>query len=240
MNYIKHLTGFFSKMNNETGINPSHISLYLTLFQCWNVNRFKNPTSISRDEIMKASKINSKATYHKCMKELVSLGFIEYLPSFNPYQGTYVNMIDLSVEIVPKRKNEQPVRPIPEQAISQANEHVIEQVYNSNNKTYTNNINLDISQNSKNEKIIPEETIPTLELATEYFLLQSNSETEAKKFYNYYSSNGWLVGGKTKMKDWKAAARNWMLNSKKFQKSSNAPQANHLQTQNIKNYGEPL
>ena len=56
MNYIKHLTGFFNKINNENTINPTHISLYLSLFQCWNVNRFKNPTGISREEIMKASK----------------------------------------------------------------------------------------------------------------------------------------------------------------------------------------
>ena len=46
MNYIKHLTGFFNKINNETAINPTRISLYLALFQCWNVNRFKNPTGI--------------------------------------------------------------------------------------------------------------------------------------------------------------------------------------------------
>ena len=78
MNYIKHLTGFFNKISNENAINPTHISLYLALFQCWNVNRFKNPTGISREEIMKASKINSKATYHKCMKELQALGFMEY------------------------------------------------------------------------------------------------------------------------------------------------------------------
>ena len=82
MNYIKHLTGFFNKINNENAINPTHISLYLALFQCWNVNRFKNPTGISREEIMKASKINSKATYHKCMKELEALGFMEYKPTY--------------------------------------------------------------------------------------------------------------------------------------------------------------
>ncbi len=241
MNYIKHLTGFFNKMNNVTGVNPSHISLYLTLFQSWNVNRFKNPTSISREEIMRASKINSKGTYHKCIKELDSLGFIEYLPSYNPYVGTFVNMIDLSIEIVSKRKNELPSMPNTEQVISQANEQVIEQVYNNiNNQTYTNNINLDISENSKKGKIISVEVKPTLELVTEYFLLQTYTETEAEKFYNYYTSNGWLVGGKTKMKDWKAAARNWMLNSQKFRQPSNQPKPNHLQTPISKNYDEPL
>ena len=30
--------------------------------------------------------------------------------------------------------------------------------------------------------------------------------------YNYYEANGWRVG-KNPMKDWKAAARNWMKNN---------------------------
>ena len=81
MNYIKHLTGFFSRIANEEAIFPTHISLYLALFQSWNVNRFKNPISISRDEMMKVSRIASKATYHKCIKELQLLGFIDYLPN---------------------------------------------------------------------------------------------------------------------------------------------------------------
>ena len=96
MNYIKHLTGFFNKISNENAINPTHISLYLALFQCWNVNRFKNPTGISREEIMKASKINSKATYHKCMKELQALGFMEYMPTYNPHSCSNVVMMNFS------------------------------------------------------------------------------------------------------------------------------------------------
>lgn len=38
--------------------------------------------------------------------------------------------------------------------------------------------------------------------------LNGKSEVEAAKFFDYYSSNGWKVGGKA-MKDWQAAARNW-------------------------------
>ena len=39
-----------------------------------------------------------------------------------------------------------------------------------------------------------------------------NDKNEAEKFFDYYSSKGWLVG-KSKMKDWKAAIRNWTKNS---------------------------
>ena len=81
---------------------------------------------------------------------------------------------------------------------------------------------------------------PSIEMILEYFAFKESSETEANKFFNYYSSIGWLVGGKTKMKDWKASARNWIMNQNKFQPKSNIPQPNHLQTSNYKNYAEPL
>ena len=308
MNYIKHLTGFFNKISNENAINPTHISLYLALFQCWNVNRFKNPTGISREEIMKASKINSKATYHKCMKELEALGFMEYLPTYNPHSCSNVIMVNFSdvlnnrpkfepftssknkpVQNLTYSKNKQvaeqvnydnslkynnlksnknpklnfePVQNTTTLKNEQDIEQVDEQVYIDNNKTYTNTINKDIESkseilNSKNSNTAPEENqeekncakkeeennngiTPSIEMILEYFAFKESSETEANKFFNYYSSIGWLVGGKTKMKDWKASARNWIMNQNKFQPKSNIPQPNHLQTSNYKNYAEPL
>ena len=44
---------------------------------------------------------------------------------------------------------------------------------------------------------------------------QMSAMTEADKFVDFYSSNGWKVG-KNPMKDWKAAARNWMKNKSSF------------------------
>ncbi len=40
----------------------------------------------------------------------------------------------------------------------------------------------------------------------------AHANSEAHKFVDYYSSKGWVVG-KSPMKDWKAAARNWMKNN---------------------------
>ena len=34
------------------------------------------------------------------------------------------------------------------------------------------------------------------------------TDVDVERFMNYYISNGWMVG-KNKMKDWKAAVRNW-------------------------------
>jgi uncharacterized protein YdaU (DUF1376 family) len=43
--------------------------------------------------------------------------------------------------------------------------------------------------------------------------------SESKKFWNFYESKGWMVG-KNKMKDWNAAARNWMNTANEKNKSN--------------------
>jgi hypothetical protein len=291
MNYIKHLTGFFKKTAAIENINPSDISLYLALFQCWNINRFKNPITINREEIMISSKIKSKATYHKCMKELQALGFIKYTPSFNPYLGSVVEIYNLSETANTSSKNESTYSKN-EQVNSQGIEQVNGQLYIENKKTSKNNINnrertpefeilddnLILENPEKKKKEMPfafadskknktengrqkssakkekdkavnsnEMERPPLELTKEYFKFQEYSEFEAERFFNYYSSNGWLIGGKTKMKDWKAAARNWMMNTNKFNAKmpQNIPvkeqtRAYNLHTETEKNYAEPL
>lgn len=42
-----------------------------------------------------------------------------------------------------------------------------------------------------------------------YFESKGAGSGEPTKFMDFYTSKGWMVG-KTKMKDWKAAARNWI------------------------------
>ncbi|MFC4740257.1 hypothetical protein ACFO3U_09660 [Flavobacterium ponti] len=106
MNYIKHLTGFFEKVAIDKTLNPTHVSLYIALFQFWNCNRFKNPISINRDEVMRISKISSKATYHKCLKNLHSLGYINYEPSYNPFKGSHVILFNFSEDLKPAPKSE--------------------------------------------------------------------------------------------------------------------------------------
>ena len=121
MNYIKHLTGFFDRVAKDKLLNPTHVSLYMSLFQFWNCIRFKNPISISRDEVMRISKISSKATYHKCLKNLHALGYIKYEPSYNPFRGSHVIMFDFAEDLKPQSKtsskNEPFFEPVAEQAL---------------------------------------------------------------------------------------------------------------------------
>ena len=273
MNYIKHLTGFFEKVSTDFDLNPTHISLYMAIFQLWNQNRFQNPIGISRDELMRISKIASYATYHKCIRELDERNFVKYKPSYNPFKGSTLEVINLDfyTKPIPKKeikklKIQQKIKEVNEQAIVQVDEQDIEQVLNKHCTSTellpyinnTNSLNMVNTQAHKkqnqnchpepSEKKLrekkstePSEKIPPIwEEVLPFFKEKNNSEIEAQKFYNHFQSNGWLVGGKSKMKDWKAAARNWMLNSNKFQPKSNLPQPNHLQISNNKNYAEPL
>lgn len=92
INYIKHLNTWFDRIQSDDRLNPTHVSLYLALFQSWNLNRFINPISIARSEIMHLSKIGSANTYTKCIKDLHHWQYIEYMPSRNPMKGSKINM----------------------------------------------------------------------------------------------------------------------------------------------------
>jgi len=299
MNYIKHLTGFFEKVAIDKTLNPTHVSLYIALFQFWNCNRFKNPISISRDEVMRISKISSKATYHKCLKNLHSLGYINYEPSYNPFKGSHVYLFNFSDDLKPIPKSEKTTTPNNEPVFELVNEQVVNKLYTGSGTTnetgseqalvpYINNtnipnisndlkiVNLDEQEknfeiedeflkndaleekeksSAKKEKdeiddfVIPsavevadfKNAKPTIENVKAYFLEQNFPDLEAIKFFNYFSSNGWLVGGKTPMVDWQAAAQNWMINAPKFISNAEQPnKAKHLNTTTDKDYSEPL
>lgn len=94
INYIKHLNGVFEQFSKDSHLNPTHISLYIALFQCWNGNYFREVFYINREEVMHLSKIGSTATYHKCIKELSHWKYLLYMPSHNPFKGSKIKMFN--------------------------------------------------------------------------------------------------------------------------------------------------
>lgn len=94
VNYIKHLNGVFEQFSKDSRLNPTHISLYVALFQFWNTNYFKPEFFINRDEVMQYAKIGSKSTYHRCIKELHHWNYLIYTPSHNPFKGSHIKMFD--------------------------------------------------------------------------------------------------------------------------------------------------
>ena len=55
---------------------------------------------------------------------------------------------------------------------------------------------------------------PTLEDIRAYCMGRANN-VDAEQFYNFYESNGWMVG-KNHMKDWRAAVRTWEKREKEI------------------------
>ena len=288
MNYIRHLTSFYDRIQEDNRLNPTHISLYLALFQFWNLNHFQNPISISRNEMMRLSKISAFGTYHKCIKDLQEFGYIEYLPSFNPYKGSLVNLYNFeNSEVQNLNRNNIKKQTTSEQALNQhhiKNETGIRQalIPSINNTNILNNKHRESKKNisekideidfevSEKEKLCQKKSTESKQVITPYpleragvrippefyevqlyFEEKDSTKLEAEKFYNHYESNGWLVGGKSKMKNWQAGARNWLLNSKKFNsviarseerttKQSQSSKPNHLNATTNKSYQEKL
>ena len=65
--------------------------------------------------------------------------------------------------------------------------------------------------------------VPALEIVKDYFSKIHGTDTDAESFYDHFEANGWQVSGKSPMKNWQAAARNWIRRKSEFNKPANTP-----------------
>lgn len=241
VNYIKHLENIHSTFVEDSRITPFHFSLYMALFHQWNSAMFPEQLSIARSEIMRFSKLGSVNTYTKCLKELHVFGYIEYVPSKNPYVGSSVNMYRFDNSSSNSCDTSMCLKT--DNSCDNTSETVVRPYINSINnnkqlKTINNGVDSKIDQPTKPKREIF--ISPSLEEAILFFKEKNKSNLDAEKFFNHFESNGWLVGGKSKMKNWQAAARNWMLNSEKFQSQKKQPSPGNLNVNQNKDYSVPL
>ncbi len=262
-NYIIHLNSSFKRFADDENATPFHISLYMALFHKWNSAKFRNPISIARDDLMFLSKIGSTNTYTKYLKELDKWGYIKYTPSHSYHVGSKIylytfgktkkttttkttdNATDISTNKTIDKTRAQDVRPY----INTLNNTNKLKSLNTSSPTLKNKklINSKKDDDNKEKKVAQKKERPTLEEIKNYFASKLSTELESEKFFNYFESNGWLVGGKTPMKNWQAAANNWLINVSKFNnngKNKQTPQQNHsagkLHASTDKNFSEPL
>ncbi|WP_139314997.1 transcriptional regulator [Saccharicrinis aurantiacus] len=202
MNYIKHQTNVFALMDQIKSLKAYHISLYLVLFRMWNTNRFKNPISISRSETMNLSRIGSPNTYVQALKDLHKHQFIRYDPSYDKTKGSLIILYRFdTISCTPSVSKMIPSINIQTTLSIKEDENFLSEELKPKENT-----------DMKNTQFTP----PPIEHIKIYFQQKAQSDSEAERFFNHYESNGWLVGGKSPMKDWKASARNWILNIQKF------------------------
>ena len=53
-------------------------------------------------------------------------------------------------------------------------------------------------------------------------MLNGSAESEARRFCDYYDSNGWMVG-KNKMKNWRSAVSGWVSRNGSSKKDKSTP-----------------
>jgi hypothetical protein len=83
-----------ARLGSDSRLLCSHISILTAIFLCWQHNGFREPFSVRRRKLMAYSKIASIATYHKCISELSTFGYIGYQPSYHPQKGSLVWWFD--------------------------------------------------------------------------------------------------------------------------------------------------
>ena len=286
MNYIRHLNAFFTVIRNDKRLTSAHVSLYMAMFQYWNFNRFQNPFTIHRDVMLSLSKIGSKNTYHKCLKELHLAGYIvqhisllRYAPIkismvrfaskeednafvqldlFSTNNDTKVpplvsiNTVTLSVPILTNDSPNYNTQPDSNMGHllkhNQTNENKSENesqknVSNDNDVLRTETNSTPPVSNSVLTPVVVKTqsdlsiTIPSFNEVVLFFKTKEIVSDEASKFFHHYNSNGWLIGGKSPMKNWQSSAIKWMLNIPVNTKNMN-PHA--LSNAADKDYSEPL
>ena len=81
MEQVKELTQFYSAIREDSRIGTTHISLYMAIFQLYNISGFVNPVRANRALLMEMAKISGLATFHKCIKDLHEFGYVQYVAS---------------------------------------------------------------------------------------------------------------------------------------------------------------
>ncbi|OSY87597.1 hypothetical protein WH52_10795 [Tenacibaculum holothuriorum] len=239
MNYIKLLNAAFGKFYFDDRLNPTHISLYMALFQEWNSSRFADEFYVNRRDLMRCAKIGSKSTYHRCITDLDSWLYLCYFPSNNPYKGSKIKMsiINTSDEPVTGQYN-----PVLEQLAEQYSPRGVpleEHYHPINGQALVSNTNIIKQENNIKQPKGWQDVI-------DFFIENGFNADEGKKFYEHYKARSWQTSDGKEIRDWRAVAINWMDRTELFEEENkpNKKQASqikdNLRTAKNKDYGQPL
>ncbi|MCK0124535.1 hypothetical protein MWU76_08985 [Gelidibacter sp. F2691] len=250
MNYIKLLNSAFEKFFLDDRLNPPHISLYMALFLEWNSSRFAIEFYVNRTDLMKASKIRSKSSYHRCVTDLNSWNYLSYFPSKSPYKGSKIRMAFLSTDIEPNIGFDSPRNEPVMGHYSPILEHVAE-LYSPKNEPvvghYSPTTGLKMGSTINNTKQVNTKKQPKgWQAVINFFLEKSFTADEGKKFFEHYENRNWKTSDGKDIRDWRALAANWMDRTELYSEA-NKPNKNqlsqikdNLRTTKNKDYGQPL
>ncbi|MCP9200565.1 hypothetical protein MKO06_11640 [Gramella sp. GC03-9] len=250
MNYIKLLNAAFSTFFFDDRLNPTHISLYMALFQEWNSSRFADRFFVNRRELMRVAKIGSKSTYHRCITDLDSWDYLSYFPSNNPYKGSEIKMSIFGTTDEPVAGDYDPILEQVAEQYYPIREPVMYQHHPMNGQVvdpqrpvsgqalvpYINNtkqININKKPKGRQAVLI-------------FFEVKGFPADEGKKFFEHYQANDWKTSDGNQVRDWRALAIHWMEKTELFneKQKETKKKASHirdnLRTTKLKDYGQPL
>gem|GEM_PF-857578 len=221
VNYILHLNGFFNQVIEDDQLTPIEVSVYLALFRQWNINRFRNPVSLTRADVMNVSKVLSKTTYRRALWALHNAGYILYMPSNSPLVGSKVVIKDLTSmgrRCSGSGSNAVQVRTNGDAVVDQQMVPSLNYINISNGKTsgkthtptFDTGIVLEEKNSSAGEGAAGRPG--DLDEVEQFFMAFGSDKRDAKRFFRYYNSLGWRLAGKAVIRDWKAVAENWIDN----------------------------
>ncbi|WP_299800739.1 hypothetical protein [uncultured Maribacter sp.] len=250
MNYIKLLNAAFEKFFFDDRLNPTHISLYMALFQEWNSSRFADEFYVNRRDLMLASKIGSKSTYHRCVTDLNAWDYLSYFPSNNPYKGSKIRMSIIGTSDEPDMGR---YNPILEQVAEQYRPNGVPltgQLHPINGQVVDSHRPIGgqaLVSNTNNTKQVNNIKQPKGWQAVILFFEEKGFDAnEGKKFFEHYENRSWQTSDGKAIRDWRALATNWMDRTELFDEKndSNKKQASqikeNLRTTKNKDYGQPL
>ena len=85
-------------VKSDDRLTSYHISLYIALLY-YSKGIRQLPFYASRRKLMGFSRIKSGATYHKCLRQLISYGYLDYHPSFHPQQGSRIVLTATTISL---------------------------------------------------------------------------------------------------------------------------------------------
>jgi len=250
MNYIKLLNAAFEKFYFDDRLNPTHISLYMALFQEWNSSRFADEFYVNRRDLMRCSKIGSKSTYHRCVTDLDSWLYLCYFPSNNPYKGSKIKMSIIGTSDEPVTGQYNPIleqlaeqyRPNDEPVVYQhhpTNGQAVDSHRPTSGQALVSTIN-----NTKQVNTIKQPN--GWQAVIDFFIKKDFNADEGKKFFEHYETRNWQTSDGKEIRDWRALASNWMdrtelyAEENKPNKKQQSQIKDNLRTTKNKDYGQPL
>ena len=261
MNYIKLLNAAFEKFFLDDHLKPTHISLYMALFQEWNCNRFAKEFSVNRRDLMTASKIGSKSSYHRCLRDLDKWEYLSYYPSNSPYKGSKIKMsIFWTEDETVQDQNSPNIEPVtgcecPEnEPTSGQYSPLLEQIaerYRPKTEPGlgrygpTSGLTMGSTINS-NKQVNINKQPKGWQVVIDFFVEKGCHADEGKKFFEHYQNRNWKTSDGNTIRDWRALAKHWMDRAELFKKESKAntkPPSqfrDNLKTTKYKDYGQPL